>query len=217
MRQSIEAVLAAVKKSGAALEFADSELQADHRVCLSALRSERHGGQALEFVQDQNIKSDVQMVLDAVTDFGGAVKFCSEEVWSERAVVLAALKNLHVKRHRARKKGTDLEVHGSTWENILSPELRGDKEVVLFAPTCFCELLAQQRVMALFSCSLFRALQTGENVEYSILCVVSTDSRTRDAIAVTAKKSGVTWIFLRTAVQLISRETGFGNGTKNCK
>jgi len=88
-------VLAAVKISGLALEYADHNLKNHKEVVLAAVTSK---GNALEHA-DHNLKRDKKMVLAAVTSNGDALQYVSAELRANKEVVLAA----------ATQKGTALK------------------------------------------------------------------------------------------------------------
>jgi hypothetical protein len=82
-------VLAAVKTSWEALEFASDELKADREIILQAVSG---SSDALEFAADV-IKADPKIVLQAVSESGDALRFASEILKSNRELVTLAVKD----------------------------------------------------------------------------------------------------------------------------
>lgn len=82
-------VLAAVKTSWEALEFASDELKADREIILQAISG---SSDALEFAADE-IKADQKIVLHAVSESGDALRFASEILKSNRELVTLAVKD----------------------------------------------------------------------------------------------------------------------------
>ena len=108
---SREAVLAAVKRDGTALEFAADALKADKEVVLAAVKNH---GFALDWASDA-LQADKEVVLAAVKNHGFALCWASDALQADKEVVLAAVKCLG---------------YALCWA---SDALRADKEVVLAA------------------------------------------------------------------------------------
>ena len=81
-------VLAAVKRDGRALEFADKSLKKDKSIVLAAVRT---NGYALEYT-DKSLKKDKSIVLAAVKRDGGALEYADKSLKKDKSIVLAAVK-----------------------------------------------------------------------------------------------------------------------------
>ena len=82
-----EIVLAAVSKSGGALQFATEELKGDREIVLAAVS--KHGS-ALQYATEE-LKGDREIVLAAVSRKGWALQYATEELKGDREIVLAAV------------------------------------------------------------------------------------------------------------------------------
>jgi len=81
-------VLAAVKKFGLALEYADKSLQKDKAIVLAAVKQD---GYALGYA-DKSLRKDRAIVLAAVKQDGSALQFADKSLRKDKAIVLAAIK-----------------------------------------------------------------------------------------------------------------------------
>ena len=80
-------VLAAVKKSGWALEYASDDLRNNPEVVLAAVKK---NGWALEYASD-DLRDDKEVVLAAVNQNAAALQYASDDLRNNPEVVLAAV------------------------------------------------------------------------------------------------------------------------------
>ena len=80
--------MAAVKKSGSALDYANEDLKKDKDFVLKVLKQ---NGRALQFAHP-DLKKDTDVVLAAVRQNGGALQFAHPDLKKDTDVVLAAVK-----------------------------------------------------------------------------------------------------------------------------
>ena len=111
LRGDREIVLAAVSQCCSALRHATEELKGDHEIVLAAVSND---GYALEHATEE-LKGDREIVLAAVSENGHALLYATEELKGNRKIVLAAVSN----------EGYALQ--------YATKELKGDREIVLAA------------------------------------------------------------------------------------
>jgi len=88
LREDREVVLAAVKKNGRSLEYAEGGLRADREVVLAAVKQY---GQALQFAEG-GLEADREVVLAALQQNGLAICYAEGCLRADSEVVLAAVK-----------------------------------------------------------------------------------------------------------------------------
>jgi len=115
-----EVILAAVKVTGAALEYASESLCNDREIVFTAVQT---AGYALEYASEA-LCNDREIVLAAVKENGRALEYASAELKNDREIVLAAVK----------QQGHALQ--------FASADLRNNREVVSVAiPSCWPALM----------------------------------------------------------------------------
>lgn len=131
-------VLAAVSRSGFALEFAAPELRGDREVVLAAVAQE---GDALEYAS-VDLKADRDVVLAAVAQEGCALAWANSALQSDREVVLTAcaqdglaLRFASPELHRSREAVLTAVLQDGVALRYASNMFKRNREVVLAAVT----------------------------------------------------------------------------------
>ena len=116
LRNDREIVLAAVNQNGGALQYASVELRNDRDVVLAAITKSRN---AFSYASDELMRNDREVILKTALAFRGNLSiltYASEELRNDRGFILAAIHQL---------SGRALE--------YASEELRNDRDIVLAA------------------------------------------------------------------------------------
>jgi hypothetical protein len=129
-------VLAAVKQSGYALQYASEELRGNEEILLAVVKQD---GYALQYASEE-LRGNEEIVLAAVKQNGCALWYASEELRGNEEIVLAAVKQEgHALKYASEElRGNEEIVLAAVKQNGCalqygSEELRGNEEIVLAA------------------------------------------------------------------------------------
>lgn len=136
LRQQMESVLAAVRRNGKALKYANTKLKKDDEIVLAAVQ---HDGSALKYANAE-LRDDKIIVLAAVKKHENALSYAGAEMKKYKAIVLAAVQKYcraHAYAYSEMKKNEMIVLAavmkcGTALEHA-EEKMKKDKEVVLTA------------------------------------------------------------------------------------
>ena len=131
-----ETIMAAVARSGRALNYAAEELRSDREIVMIALAQ---NGFALKYVPEK-LRSERGIVMAAIAQNGFALQYAAEKLRSDREIVMAAVaRSGFALEHAAEKLRSDKEIVMAAVERNgralkhADKELQCDREIVMAA------------------------------------------------------------------------------------